>query len=100
MFSSFFVMCMHKFLIPTMLSKQILLSLTTASFIKPNFVYRRRFVNKHAISIEFVFDIEFLISLKMTIANAINYGIIVSIMNHCLKKTIKDDMKLRRNITG
>ncbi len=37
-FLSFFVLCTHKFLILTTLSKQILLSLTTASFIKPNFV--------------------------------------------------------------
>ncbi len=57
-------------------------------------------LNKHAISIEFVSNIEFSISLKKTIANAINYGTIVSITSHCLKKIIKDDMKLRRNITG
>ncbi len=62
--TNFSTSCMHKILIPTTLSKKVLLSLATASLTKPDFVQRRSFIDQNIVSVEFIFNIEFAILFK------------------------------------
>jgi hypothetical protein len=67
------------------LPKQILLPLTSAFLIKPDFMQWRRFVYQHAIRVKFIFDIEFTVPFEQSITDTIYHCVIVTGTNHRLK---------------